>query len=371
MKTPLNIALVGIEPTDLGCCLGHFRVFNDQQEMIDELKQSDSRHWPALILAAAGIDRPAYDELAGFLEGTESRVPLVVVDHKPSPERCQLARELGVVECLSAEMRKEDLLFKIGTVISAHQGRKMEPGKGKRYRIGALKRAFDILVSATLLLVLSPLFLVVAVLIRLESPGKVFYHQLRVGAGYRIFKFYKFRSMRKDADRLVKQLKAHNQYDDAQEPTNRRFQEKIHLFGDEGWVGENQYRQEVAEGNAKAFFKIKNDPRITRIGSFIRNTSIDELPQLFNVLIGDMSIVGNRPLPLYEAEKLTTDEWAMRFIAPAGITGLWQVTERGKANASADSRKQLDIEYARNHTFWGDIKILLKTPLAAVQHENV
>jgi len=88
-------------------------------------------------------------------------------------------------------------------------------------------------------------------------------------------------------------------------------------------------------------------------------------------LLGDMSIVGNRPLPLYEAEKLTDDLWTERFMAPAGITGLWQVTERGKSNTTEDSRKMLDIVYARTYTFWGDIKILLKTPLAALQQENV
>ncbi len=115
-----------------------------------------------------------------------------------------------------------------------------------------------------------------------------------------------------------------------------------------------------------------NDPRITKVGRILRNTSIDELPQFINVLKGDMSIVGNRPLPLYEAELLTSDQWAKRFLAPAGITGLWQVTKRGGANVmSADERKQLDIEYAENYSFWYDIKILLKTIPAMLQHENV
>ncbi|MFX4489871.1 sugar transferase, partial [Acinetobacter baumannii] len=92
-------------------------------------------------------------------------------------------------------------------------------------------------------------------------------------------------------------------------------------------------------------------PRITKVGKFIRNTSIDELPQLWNVIIGDMSIVGNRPLPLYEAEKLTTDKYAMRFMAPAGITGLWQVEKRGKGEMSEEERLMLDNKYAENHSF--------------------
>jgi lipopolysaccharide/colanic/teichoic acid biosynthesis glycosyltransferase len=104
----------------------------------------------------------------------------------------------------------------------------------------------------------------------------------------------------------------------------------------------------------------------------MRNTSIDELPQLFNVLKGDMSIVGNRPLPLYEAEKLTTDQFALRFLAPAGITGLWQVTKRGKSGQmSAEERMDLDNEYAKHNSFWHDIKIILRTIPVLFQKENV
>ena len=120
-----------------------------------------------------------------------------------------------------------------------------------------------------------------------------------------------------------------------------------------------------------AFFKLKDDPRITKIGKFIRNTSIDELPQLWNVIIGDMSIVGNRPLPLYEAEKLTTDKYALRFLAPAGITGLWQVEKRGKGSMSEEERLQLDNVYASNHSFLNDIKLICKTIPALFQKENV
>ena len=113
---------------------------------------------------------------------------------------------------------------------------------------------------------------------------------------------------------------------------------------------------------------MENDPRITKVGRFIRKYSIDELPQLINILKGDMSIVGNRPLPLYEAELLTSDEHIDRFMGPAGLTGLWQVEKRGEAGKlSAEERKQLDIKYAKTFSFWLDIKIILKTVTAFIQ----
>ena len=244
-----------------------------------------------------------------------------------------------------------------------------------------IKRAFDITVASILILCLSPLFLIVMALIRLESKGPIFYYSYRVGMGYRIFKFYKFRSMRTDADQMVDQLKHLNQYQNDNtealkaKPLTRSIiayssHDKI-LVKDDELFGENEYEAFKALEEKKAFVKINNDPRITRVGKFIRNTSIDELPQLFNILFGDMSLVGNRPLPLYEAEKLITDATVGRFLAPAGLTGLWQVTERGKAGMSAESRCKLDIEYAQTHNFWLDMKILFKTPLAALQHENV
>jgi lipopolysaccharide/colanic/teichoic acid biosynthesis glycosyltransferase len=250
-----------------------------------------------------------------------------------------------------------------------------------RPKIPFAKRSFDILVSGMLLLLLSPLFLIVALLIRLESKGPIFYYAYRVGMNYHTFKFYKFRSMRTDADQLVDKMKHLNAYiktedlDTAWTPLNRSLivsvSEDAIRVKDSGVIAENAYEAQKSGASAQAFVKFSNDPRITKVGKWIRNLSIDELPQLVNILVGDMSLVGNRPLPLYEAEQLTSDEAIGRFMGPAGLTGLWQVTERGKKDMDAASRCNLDIFYAQNHNFWLDLKILIKTPLAAIQHENV
>ena len=148
--------------------------------------------------------------------------------------------------------------------------------------------------------------------------------------------------------------------------------DSIVLISDDFVISEESYIHQKEKEQKNSFVKLENDPRITKIGRFIRKYSIDELPQLFNILKGDMSIVGNRPLPLYEAELLTSDEYIDRFMAPAGLTGLWQVEKRGDSGKlSAEERKLLDIKYAKNFSLFMDIKIILKTVTAFVQKENV
>jgi hypothetical protein len=148
--------------------------------------------------------------------------------------------------------------------------------------------------------------------------------------------------------------------------------DEVMLVGDDFVVSETDFNKEKEEEINNAFVKIENDPRITKVGRFIRKYSIDELPQLFNILKGDMSIVGNRPLPLYEAEKLTVDSSIDRFMAPAGLTGLWQVEERGKGGLmSAEERKQLDITYGQTYNFMLDMKIIFRTLTAFIQKDNV
>jgi lipopolysaccharide/colanic/teichoic acid biosynthesis glycosyltransferase len=132
----------------------------------------------------------------------------------------------------------------------------------------------------------------------------------------------------------------------------------------------NQYDVTDAN-NGPVFIKINKDPRVTRLGRFLRNSSLDELPQLINVLIGDMSLVGNRPLPLYEASSLTVDAAAQRFLAPAGITGLWQIKKRGQPDMSVQQRINLDIDYANKHSFLYDMQILFNTPMKLIQKADV
>ena len=148
--------------------------------------------------------------------------------------------------------------------------------------------------------------------------------------------------------------------------------DEVMLVGDDFVVAESDFNKEKQEEIENAFVKIENDPRVTKVGKFIRKTSIDELPQLFNILKGDMSVVGNRPLPLYEAEKLTADASIDRFMAPAGLTGLWQVEERGKGGMmSAEERKQLDIIYGQTYNFMLDMKIIFRTLTSMIQKGNV
>lgn len=272
-----------------------------------------------------------------------------------------------------------------------------------RFKIPLWKRLFDIFFSLLAIIILSPVFIITAIAIRLESKGPVIFKSKRVGTNYTVFNFLKFRSMYADAEQRLKEVakEAGNQYAEKDQPEGGKdnqsvitaplgdeaemlmmdmgmesammiSDDEVMLVGDDFVVAESDFNREKEEENNNAFVKIENDPRVTKVGKFIRKYSIDELPQLFNILKGDMSIVGNRPLPLYEAEKLTIDSSIDRFMAPAGLTGLWQVEERGKGGLmSAEERKQLDITYGQTYCFTLDMKIIFRTLTAFIQKENV
>jgi len=246
------------------------------------------------------------------------------------------------------------------------------------YQIPVAKRLFDLVVASFALLILSPLMLITIIAISLESKGHVYYISKRVGANYKIFDFYKFRSMYPDAENRLTEVAHLNQY--ISETVEEKCSECAKLQNGKTCSPLVYYDdEEICERLAnkrrnvkKAFLKIKNDPRMTKVGKFIRMTSIDELPQLFNILKGDMSIVGNRPLPLNEAEALTKKKWSRRFRAPAGLTGLWQVEKRGRTNSMSEGERfALDNYYAEHNSLWGDLSIILRTLTAIIQKENV
>lgn len=185
-----------------------------------------------------------------------------------------------------------------------------------------LKRAFDILVSFLLLVLCSPLFLLTAVLVKLEDGGPVFFTQTRVGQFGRHFKMFKIRSMCLDAEQRLKAL-----------------------------LAKNQHKEGVT-------FKLKDDPRITKVGKWLRKFSLDELPQLYNVLIGDMSLVGPRPPVPSEVSKYSLAHRRRLAIKP-GITCFWQIS--GRAEIDFSGQVQLDVDYIESQSFWIDVKILAQT----------
>lgn len=311
---------------------------------------------------------------------------MVLVIDSLSKEEASEYLKAGINNTIKYETSQE-ALKDLSTFLKRRKDQKIKALQLKAQNINAFrlplwKRTFDIFFSGMAILCLSPLLIFTALAIRIESKGPIIYKSKRVGSNYQIFDFLKFRSMYTDADKHLKDFNALNQYQQedediwGEEPeaeVNEEIdEEEILLISDDFVISEEDYINKKSKEKSNAFVKLENDPRITKIGRIIRKYSIDELPQLINILKGDMSIVGNRPLPLYEAELLTSDEHIDRFMGSAGLTGLWQVEKRGEAGKlSAEERKQLDITYAKTFSFWLDIKIILKTVTAFIQKENV
>ncbi len=192
-----------------------------------------------------------------------------------------------------------------------------------------VKRCFDFLAAALFLLLTFPVYLVIAVLIRLDSPGPIFFRQTRIGLQNRPFRVWKFRTMVANAAELQKELESQNQNRDG------------------------------------VLFKMKDDPRITRVGKFLRRYSLDELPQVFNILFGEMSFVGPRPLPLRDVEKFSEHDFIRHAVLP-GITGMWQVSGRSNVD-NFEEVLRLDMVYIKDWSLWLDLKIILQTVRVVLQ----
>lgn len=187
----------------------------------------------------------------------------------------------------------------------------------------AVKTISDFTLSLMAIIVLSPLLLIISIVIMIESPGNPFYSQVRIGKNGRKFKIYKFRSMVVNADQMKKELLKQNEM-------------------------------------SGPMFKMKRDPRVTKVGRFIRKTSIDELPQLFNVIKGEMSLVGPRPSLPYEVEQF--EPWMLRRLnVKPGLTCYWQVS--GRNDIDFENWMKLDIKYINDRSLWVDFKLILKTIL--------
>lgn len=304
---------------------------------------------------------------------TSNQYFLLVGDQIP-PDLIKEYLQNGINEIIDPAIQQEHLLHILSVLPRLNQSTDAEKFI-RTFKLPLWKRSFDIVFAFCAIIFLSPVLLLTALAIRLESAGPVIYTSQRVGSNYYVFGFLKFRSMFKDADKRLKEYQALNQYQVEAEASviqSVSTDKKAVFVGDDFHLTEEEFlarRKKLKENN---FIKLQNDPRITRVGRFIRKYSIDELPQLINILKGDMSIVGNRPLPLYEAEQLTSDEYVERFMAPSGLTGLWQVEKRGTEGIlSPEERKQLDIQYARKFSFWLDMKIIFRTFTAFIQKENV
>lgn len=206
-------------------------------------------------------------------------------------------------------------------------------GTGKSsYRF--IKRAFDLFVALVAIVVLSPLLLIISAIVYLGDPGPVVYGQIRIGKNGKAFKMWKFRSMYMNADKMIDQLT------------------------------DEQKKQYYTE------FKIDNDPRITPIGNFLRKTSLDELPQFFNVLCNDMSLVGPRPLIESEIQTYYEDTYDTLLSVKPGVTGYWQAYARNNATYQSGKRQQMEMYYISHASMMLDIKILLKTVVSVLHMDG-
>jgi len=306
----------------------------------------DASMWASVIEALTGVKRDT--DVLGWLE-QNSAIGLVI----PEIETLDSAFTREIDSRLSADLASRlDAEARTAFAVRVHRYSGVAPSQSveaesslpglrpsTRARVeGGLKRLLDIVASGLLLVVASPLLLLVALLVKATSRGPVFFRQPRVGEYGKFFTMLKFRTMKVDADSAI-----HKEF----------VSQLIQGAAPSG-----------TDPDQAAPFKIVNDPRVTPVGRFLRRTSLDELPQLWNVLCGDMSLVGPRPPLAYEVEQYKPWHYRRVLEAKPGITGLWQVS--GRSQTTFDEMVRLDLRYAKKCSTWTDVKILLATPRAVI-----
>jgi lipopolysaccharide/colanic/teichoic acid biosynthesis glycosyltransferase len=354
-KSNLTFLYVGKQGSTLQYFSTYFRTglftegFAQALLMLDNLQLSKG-HLPDTIVIDVPFAKSQLESFCTYLKkkGILAKTTLIYNEKQLDKDKLKVLQRLELVDDVTDInswdtdfSKKVSFLKKMKTQqTSLHMSKAMLNGYDSAAvnRIFSAKRLFDIVLSSIGIIILSPVLIAIALLVKFGSKGPIIYTSSRAGRGFKIFKFYKFRTMEVDADQKIEALAHLNQY------------------------GSNE--------KGARFLKLCNDPRVTKVGKFLRKTSLDELPQLFNVLKGDMSLVGNRPLPIYEAATLTTNEFVERFMAPAGMTGLWQVKKKSKPNMSVEERISLDISYARKSSVFFDMWIIAQTPAALFQNNN-
>jgi exopolysaccharide biosynthesis polyprenyl glycosylphosphotransferase len=332
-------------------CLGRFSF----DTILRSLRERGSMRYPAMVIASPGHRNHVLDVVK-----TEGRYHLMglldaqALDRDMRDDTFEQLQNLGIAEVFVSWDAVKNRMFlgqrfqALGLTLRVIPDRQSRPFSDAKLHLlneevpcitfappvvaGLsfwVKRVFDISFAIAFLILASPIYLAIAIAVYLDSPGPIFYKQTRVGLHGQPFKVWKFRSMVNDADKLQTQLEQQNQTKDG------------------------------------VLFKVKDDPRITRVGHFIRQYSLDELPQIFNVLLGEMSFVGPRPLPLRDVEKFKQRYFIRQDVLP-GITGMWQVSGRSDIDNFDDVLK-LDLYYIQHWSIWLDLQILFKTVSAVLQ----
>ena len=271
-----------------------------------------------------GINAIEFYQLIKKIE-QKTTIFIITTQHELSSNYVESAKKLKIDDIIEFPFKKSQLSIRIKYLLSKRIDFQ-EKAIVSNIKTNYIKRGLDVLFSFIAIILLSPILLIVAIIIKFDSNGPIFYTSQRVGIGYRIFKFINFRSIYSETDKMIDSLKNHSNSKETRNVLIEECEEckkmgtscSSILIIEGGEICENLYFKNK-KNNSLCLMKYLTEPGVTKFGQFLRKSNIDKLPQLFNVFKGDMSFVGNRPLCLHEAEQLTTDEWSEIFNTPIGI----------------------------------------------------
>jgi lipopolysaccharide/colanic/teichoic acid biosynthesis glycosyltransferase len=395
---PLNIIFLGSTPEAFNqfksSSLFNVTHYSHLHEV--ERKLQSTIEIEAIIAEASLQDMDgihAYDYLKR--KNVIADIPFILIDLKDNQELFNKAFRAGIHDYYLSPIEPEKIYRQLHyfqkhpEIFKARQNNISEKSSDVElimFKSPIAKRLFDLLAAIVLVVLLSPLMLILAILIKIDSKGPSFEVSTRVGSNFNRFNLIRFRTMRSDADEIfskedLSKLNMHRTEAIDKCPKCAELPNGQHCsaitYGEDGEIicEHLRYLRKSAQVQQINF---EPDPRVTKVGSFLRKNGLDKLPVLFNIIKGDMSFVGNEPLPVYEADTLSIDNKKMggagykRFHAAAGLTGPWQVELRGKrGELSVEERISVEAKYAENNSFWGDIKLIFRTVKVFIQRGDV